>query len=147
MNCNATFISVTLRNNENLVNPKLYIFEIEKDVLRYFNFAAGQNDAEDVSVPPNSAQSHLTSMQPPQPPMHSNTHVVNHSWDANEVNFLACYTKKQGHSISGKEFHVGKVGSLMSFKMPLFLHYRENVNIKLSNFFTVTLTSFEVEYL
>ena len=104
MNCNATFISVTLRNNENLVNPKLYIFEIEKDVLRYFNFAAGQNDADDVSVPPNSAQSHIpASMQPP-PIAHSNTHVVNHSWDANEVNFLACHTKKQGHSISGKEF-------------------------------------------
>ena len=87
---------MTLRSHENAINPKLYIYEIEKDVLRYFNFAAGQNDAEDVSVPPNSAQSHIpASMQPPQPPPHSNTHVVNHSWDANEVNFLACHTTKQ----------------------------------------------------
>ena len=87
---------MTLRSQENTINPKLYIYEIEKDVLRYFNFAAGQNDAEDVSVPPNSAQSHIpASMQPPQPPAHSNTHVVNHSWDANEVNFLACHTTKQ----------------------------------------------------
>ena len=58
MNCNATFISVTLRNENNMVDPKLYIYEIEKDVLRYYNFAAGQNDSEDISVPPNSAQSH-----------------------------------------------------------------------------------------
>ena len=87
---------MTLRSHENTINPKLYIYEIEKDVLRYFNFAAGQNDADDVSVPPNSAQSHIpASMQPPQPPPHSNTHVVNHSWDANEVNFLACHTTKQ----------------------------------------------------
>ena len=61
MNCNATFISVTLRHEPNLVDPKLYIYEIEKDVLRYFNFAAGQNDADDVTVPPNSAQSNLRS--------------------------------------------------------------------------------------
>ena len=37
---------------------QFYIYEIEKDVLRYYNFAARQNDSEDISVPPNSAQSH-----------------------------------------------------------------------------------------
>ena len=65
MNCNASFISVTLRQNGSpeVIDPKLYIYEIEKDSLRYFNFAAGQNDSDDISVPPNSAQSHLRSLE------------------------------------------------------------------------------------
>ena len=36
MNCNATFISVTLRHEPNLVDPKLYIYEIEKDDITTF---------------------------------------------------------------------------------------------------------------
>lgn len=41
MNSNASFISVTIKPSMALdsIDPKLYIYEIEKDHLRYFNFA------------------------------------------------------------------------------------------------------------
>ena len=61
MNCNGTMVSVTLRplNKPETIDPKLYIYDIEKNILKYFNFASGRNDTDDISVPPNSAQSHL----------------------------------------------------------------------------------------
>lgn len=119
MNCNATFLSVTLRppQNSGIIDPKLYIYEIEKDTLRYFNFAAGQNDADDISVPPNSAQSH-TIQDDSQVNLGSkfvtNKHVVNHLWDSDEVNFLACYTRcnndqnQNNSSKSGEMMQPGK---------------------------------------
>ena len=63
MNCNGTMVSVTLRplNKPETIDPKLYIYDIEKNILKYFNFASGRNDNDDISVPPNSAQSHLRS--------------------------------------------------------------------------------------
>ena len=63
MNCNGTFVSVTLRpiNKPDIIDPKLYIYEVEKSALRYFNFASGRDDSDDISVPPNSAQSNLRS--------------------------------------------------------------------------------------
>ena len=117
MNCNATFLSVTLRppQNSGIIDPKLYIYEIEKDTLRYFNFAAGQNDADDISVPPNSAQSH-TIQDDSQVNLGSkfvtNKHVVHHLWDSDEVNFLACYTRcnndQNNSSKSGEMMQPGK---------------------------------------
>lgn len=120
MNSTAAFVSVTLKIEANNVDPKLYIYEIEKDLLRYFNFASGQNDAEDISVPPNSAQSGLSSM--PKDGLFTtaksihNKYVVNHSWDVNEVNFLACYTTPS--KPSNEEILLQQKPSLIS----LFVH-------------------------
>ncbi len=97
MNCNGSFVSITIRplSDPSTIDPKLYIYEIEKDCLRYFNFASGQNDSEDTSVPPNSAQSHIRSSSPfgVSPSKLVSTYVLNHYWDGNENNFLACYVK------------------------------------------------------
>ena len=100
MNCNGTFVSVTLRpvNKPDSIDPKLYIYEIEKNILRYFNFASGNNDADDISVPPNSAQSNLRSNDflsgtGTSTKSVNGKYVVNHSWDHGESNFLACYTQ------------------------------------------------------
>ena len=118
MNCNATFLSVTVRppQNSGIIDPKLYIYEIEKDTLRYFNFAAGQNDADDISVPPNSAQSSVRESDSMTAAgsgnlgskFVTNKHVVNHLWDSTEVNFLACYTKCNTTNENTGEIHPGK---------------------------------------
>ena len=97
MNCNGSFVSVTLRpiNKPDIIDPKLYIYEVEKSVLRYFNFASGRDDSDDISVPPNSAQSNLRSNDflSLSTKSVSGKYVVNHSWDLCESNFLACYTQ------------------------------------------------------
>ena len=36
------------------VDPKLYILDVERDVVRYFNFASGRNETDDSLAPPNS---------------------------------------------------------------------------------------------
>ena len=105
MNCNATFLSVTLRppQNSGIIDPKLYIYEIEKDTLRYFNFAAGQNDSDDISVPPNSAQSSVRSNESMTLTSKiQNKYVLNHLWDSTEINFLACYTKCNANEKNGE---------------------------------------------
>ena len=41
-------------------DPKLYIWDIENDSISYYNFASGRSeeDDNDGSAPPNSAESH-----------------------------------------------------------------------------------------
>ena len=105
----AAHVSVVVRQaSDGGVDPKLYIFTLDRDIFRYFNFASGRNDGDDGSqVPPNSANSRLSvvassaveageSSSSSAAPAVSNRYVVNHSWDNVESNFLVCHTKSKG---------------------------------------------------
>jgi hypothetical protein len=35
VNCNATHLSVVVRQPDGAIDPKLYILDIEKDIIRY----------------------------------------------------------------------------------------------------------------
>ena len=57
-NSNATKVSILVAHSNLIPDPKLYIWDVENDVILYFNFSSGKNDQDDsCSVPPNSAQS------------------------------------------------------------------------------------------
>ena len=110
---NATHVSVVARQMDGSVDPKLYIFNMDRDIVRYFNFASGRNESDDVQVPPNSAQSQLRTS--PRSDSNakavSNRYVVNHLWDSVETNFLVCYTKACAPVMTEKNVEVtdGKV--------------------------------------
>ena len=58
VNANATKVSVLVAHSNLIPDPKLYIWDVENDVILYFNFSSGKNDQDDsCSVPPNSARS------------------------------------------------------------------------------------------
>ena len=134
LNANATIVSMTLRptGDPSVIDPKLYIYEIEKDVLRFFNFASGHNDLDDSSVPPNSAQSYMRSASNEFMALRSKSladrYVYNHAWDLTEANFLACYTRttasKTGEAM-GSASGGGEDADLFSQKpslVSLFIH-------------------------
>ena len=55
---NVSHLSLIVRNaSDGSVAPKLYIFDVERDVVRYFNFASGRNETDDNLAPPNSGNS------------------------------------------------------------------------------------------
>ena len=52
---NASHISIVVRQaSDGSVDPKLYILDVERDLVRYFNFASGRNETDDSLAPPNS---------------------------------------------------------------------------------------------
>ena len=58
VNATASRVSVLVAHSTLIPDPKLYIWDVENDVILYFNFSSGKNDQDDsCSVPPNSARS------------------------------------------------------------------------------------------
>ena len=54
---NVAHLSIIVRQaSDGSVDPKLYILDVEKDALRYFNFASGRNETDDSLAPPNSGK-------------------------------------------------------------------------------------------
>ena len=52
---NVSHLSIVVRQaSDGCVDPKLYILDVERDVVRYFNFASGRNETDDSLAPPNS---------------------------------------------------------------------------------------------
>ena len=54
---NVSHLSIVVRQaSDGTVDPKLYILDVEKDSVRYFNFASGRNETDDSLAPPNSGK-------------------------------------------------------------------------------------------
>ena len=54
---NISHLSILVRQaSDGSVDPKLYILDVERDVVRYFNFASGRNETDDSLAPPNSGK-------------------------------------------------------------------------------------------
>ena len=52
---NVSHLSLIVRTaSDGSIDPKLYIFDVEKDIVRYFNFASGRNESDDSLAPTNS---------------------------------------------------------------------------------------------
>ena len=60
--------------------------------------------------------------------MVSTAHVVNHSWDANEVNFLACHTINQNNTSGG-----GGIVRLLSKLISVLCYHQFQVELYFSN--------------
>ena len=62
---NVSHISIVVRQaSDGCVDPKLYILDVERDVVRYFNFASGRNETDDSLAPPNSGKIITIKVQP-----------------------------------------------------------------------------------
>eukprot|EP00095_Tigriopus_kingsejongensis_P006204 snap_masked-scaffold252_size238019-processed-gene-1.6 protein:Tk06204 transcript:snap_masked-scaffold252_size238019-processed-gene-1.6-mRNA-1 annotation:"intraflagellar transport protein 140-like protein" len=101
LNLSGAFLSVFSSNSNRTTDSKFFILDIESNAVRHFNFNTGQNDMDDISVPPNSATSvdrHLIFNQEEDQVDTKLQHIksryiVSHDWDQREENFLVCLTR------------------------------------------------------
>jgi intraflagellar transport protein 140 len=57
LNASGTRLSVVASASPTAFDSRIYVLDLEGNRVSYFNFDSGKADRDDVSVPPNSAQS------------------------------------------------------------------------------------------
>lgn len=110
LSSSGAYLSVFSANNQRSTDSKLFVFDIEGNSVRHYNFNSGQNDADDISVPPNSASSfdrgsvilngsfdnRNEDSHPPALALRNQVKgrgIISHAWDEREDHFLVCQTR------------------------------------------------------
>ncbi|CAB4055647.1 IFT140 [Lepeophtheirus salmonis] len=136
VNSTGTYLSVSYYKKaceeieEEILDSRLYLIELENTSVRYFNIASGRNDMDDgSSVPPNSAEGHADTRR------RNSSHtllsplvgrkIISHEWDLHEPHLLICLCSNQ-HSNNNNLINLRNRGSIKNLGgdllLSLFVH-------------------------
>ncbi|XP_040583059.1 intraflagellar transport protein 140 homolog [Lepeophtheirus salmonis] len=136
VNSTGTYLSVSYYKKaceeieEEILDSRLYLIELENTSVRYFNIASGRNDMDDgSSVPPNSAEGHAFTRR------RNSSHtllsplvgrkIISHEWDLHEPHLLICLCSNQ-HSNNNNLINLRNRGSIKNLGgdllLSLFVH-------------------------
>lgn len=120
LSAEGTHLSVCCAGARHSTDAKIHVIDFESNGTYYFNFNSGKSERDDVSVPPNSAQSTEGSINDDYEGASAGgggasrgisarrdaivgSYVIHHAWDEVENNFLVCQTRKLIESLAAEE--------------------------------------------
>ncbi|OWF41021.1 intraflagellar transport protein 140 homolog [Mizuhopecten yessoensis] len=115
-NSNGSKVSVLVKNNSSHADPKLYFWDVESDVVSYFNFESGRGEQDD--FPPEQIEGVEGDTNDAERGKNqaakdiAGRYPMTHHWDPHDTKLIVCEAKVMASAVEKKEKEEKKRHSL-----------------------------------